>query len=335
MTPAEPLVQRYHVEHETRYAYAAPVSQSWQLARLTPRRLPWQALLSHSLQIDPQPDERRDELDSFGNTVTHFGLHGAHRVLRVRMECLVEVSARPAVQGAAACGTQWQSLGQDEGEGDGKVLLQSQSQSQSQPAMAFGEAGWEVVRDAIRREPQQDNLAPASMSEPTPLVPLSEAARSYAGASFAHGRPWLDAVLELMHRIHADFDFEPGATTVSTSVDEVLHQRSGVCQDFAHLMLACLRGLGLPARYVSGYLLTDPPPGRPRLMGVDASHAWVAAYAPQHGWVEFDPTNDQLADPRYITLSWGADFADVVPLRGVIVGAGDQRMSVEVSVIPA
>ena len=340
MTPFEPA-ERYRVEHETRYAYAAPVSQSWQLARLTPRTLPWQTVLSHSLRIDPPPDEQRDELDSFGNTVTHFGLHGVHRVLRVRMECLVEVSARPAVQGASAllAQSQFQSRTQGEGEGDGQVLMQSQGQGQGQgqgqQPMAPAEAGWEAVRDAIRREPQQDNLAPASMSEPTPLVPLSEAARSYAAASFGRGQPWLDAVLDLMHRIHADFDFEPGATTVSTSVDEVLHQRSGVCQDFAHLMLACLRGLGLPARYVSGYLLTDPPPGRPRLMGVDASHAWVAAYAPQHGWVEFDPTNDQLADTRYITLSWGADFADVVPLRGVIVGAGEQRMSVEVSVIPA
>jgi transglutaminase-like putative cysteine protease len=114
----------------------------------------------------------------------------------------------------------------------------------------------------------------------------------------------------------------------------VLYQRSGVCQDFAHLMLACLRGMGLPARYVSGYLLTDPPPGMARLMGVDASHAWVAAYSQQHGWVEFDPTNNQLADQRYITLAWGADFADVVPLRGVILGGGEQRMDVEVSVIP-
>ena len=335
MTRGEPPAERYRVEHETCYAYAAPVSQSWQLARLTPRTLPWQTVLSHSLRIDPPPDEQRDELDSFGNTVTHFGLHGAHRVLRVRMECLVEVSARPAVQGAGSFQSQSQS--QDDGDGEGHGQGQSQTQTQTQQIMTMvpAEAGWEAVRDAIRREPQQDNLAPASMSEPTPLVPLSDGARSYALASFGRGQPWLHAVLDLMHRIHADFDFEPGATTVSTSVDEVLHQRSGVCQDFAHLMLACLRGLGLPARYVSGYLLTDPPPGMPRLMGVDASHAWVAAYAPQHGWVEFDPTNDQLADTRYITLSWGADFADVVPLRGVIVGAGEQRMSVEVSVIPA
>ena len=292
--------ERYSVQHETRYAYTAPVSQSWQLARLTPRMLPWQRLLSHSLQIDPPADERRDELDSFGNTVTHFGLHGAHRMLRVQMDCLVEVTARPDVI--------------DQG-------LESSS--------------WEAVRDAIRREPQQDDLVPASMCEPTPLVPLSDAARHYASKSFGRGRPWLDAVSELVRRIHNDFVFLPGATTVSTSVDEVLYQRSGVCQDFAHLMLACLRGLGLPARYVSGYLLTNPPPGMARLMGVDASHAWVAAYSPEHGWVEFDPTNNQFADERYITLTWGADFADVVPLRGVIYGGGEQIMDVEVSVMPA
>jgi transglutaminase-like putative cysteine protease len=312
-------IERYTVHHETRYAYTAPVSQSWQLARLTPRMLPWQRLLSHSLQIDPPADERRDELDSFGNMVTHFGMHGAHRMLRVRMECVVEVMARPSVEPAPALQTQSQSLG---------------AMTQSQGA-ASAPLSWEAVRDAIRREPQQDDLIPASMCEPTPLVPLSEGARQYAGQSFVRGRSWLDAVSDLMRRIHDEFEFEPGATTVSTSVDEVLYQRSGVCQDFAHLMLACLRGMGLPARYVSGYLLTEPPPGMPRLMGVDASHAWVAAYSPQHGWVEFDPTNDQLADARYITLTWGADFADVVPLRGVILGGGHQQMDVEVSVIPA
>jgi transglutaminase-like putative cysteine protease len=307
--------ERYTVVHETRYAYTAPVSQSWQLARLTPRMLPWQRLLAHSLQIDPRPDERRDELDSFGNMVTHFGLHGAHRLLSVRMECVVEVMPRPVV--GAASQAQLQGPAQ-------MPLLQTQ-----------GQQGWEAVREAIRRDPQQDDLVPAGMSEPTPLVPLSEGARMYALPSLLPAANWLDAVADLMHRIHADFDFDPEATTVSTSVDEVLYQRRGVCQDFAHLMLACLRGLGLPARYVSGYLLTDPPPGMPRLMGVDASHAWVAAYSPRHGWVEFDPTNDQLADQRYITLTWGADFADVVPLRGVILGGGDQRMDVEVSVIPA
>jgi transglutaminase-like putative cysteine protease len=281
--------------------------------------LPWQRLLSHSLQIDPPADERRDELDSFGNMVTHFGLHGAHRMLLVRMECLVEVMARPSVEAVPAPQIQSQAMG---------AMTQSQG-------VASAPLSWEAVREAIRREPQQDDLVPASMCEPTPLVPLSEGARQYASQSFVRGRSWLEAVSDLMRRIHAEFEFEPGATTVSTSVDEVLYQRRGVCQDFAHLMLACLRGMGLPARYVSGYLLTEPPPGMPRLMGVDASHAWVAAYSPQHGWIEFDPTNDQLADERYITLTWGADFADVVPLRGVILGGGRQQMDVEVSVIPA
>jgi transglutaminase-like putative cysteine protease len=190
------------------------------------------------------------------------------------------------------------------------------------------------VRDSQSGAPAQDGLVPALMSEQSALVPWSDSARAYAAPSLTADRPWLEAVTDLMHRIHADFEFEPGATTVTTQVDEVLELRSGVCQDFAHLMLACLRGHGLPARYVSGYLLTDPPPGRARLLGVDASHAWVAAWSPAHGWVEFDPTNNHLADQRYITLAWGADFADVVPLRGVILGGRGQSMAVEVSVIP-
>ncbi|MET0334809.1 MAG: transglutaminase family protein [Rhizobacter sp.] len=288
---------RYTVEHETRYVYAAPVSQSWQLARLTPRNLPWQKLLSCAIQIDPKPDERHEAPDSFGNSVTHFGLHGAHRMLRVRMQCSVEVAERPVPEESPF-------------------------------------AAWESVREAVRQQPALGELVPARMAEPTTLVPLSEGARMYALESLTPGRDWLEAVTDLMQRIHAQFEFDPGATTVSTSVDEVLYQRRGVCQDFAHLMLACLRGHGLPARYVSGYLLTDPPEGQERLMGVDASHAWVAAYSPDTGWVEFDPTNNQLADRRYITLAWGADFADVVPLRGVILGGGAQDMDVSVSVIP-
>lgn len=290
---------RYTVEHETRYAYTAPVSQSWQLGRLTPRALPWQRLVSHSLQIDPPPDERHEATDSFGNSISHFGLHGAHRQLRVRMQCQVEVGDRPPVD-----------------------LLDPTTVDEARAAVRW-------------RRNEAEDLSAARMSEPTTLVPLSEAARLYAAASLRPDRPWVEALTDLTHRIHDDFEFDSGATTVSTSVDEVLQHRRGVCQDFAHLMLACLRGHGLSARYVSGYLLTDPPPGMPRLMGVDASHAWVAAYLPGHGWIEFDPTNDQLADRRYITLAWGGDFADVVPLRGVILGGGMmQSMDVSVSVIP-
>ncbi len=297
MNPSD--ADRYVVEHETFYSYVVPVSQSWQLGRLTPRVLPWQRVVSHSLTIEPLPNERHEATDSFGNVVSHFGLHGAHHQLRVRMHCQVEVAERPKLDEAHA--------------------------------MTVAE-----VREAVRRQlPGAHDLEAARMAESTVLVPWSEAARDYAEASLQADRPWAEALLDLTHRIHEDFEFDAGATTVSTSVDEVLQHRRGVCQDFAHLMLACLRAHGLSARYMSGYLLTDPPPGMPRLMGVDASHAWVGAFLPGHGWVEFDPTNDQLADRRYITLAWGADFADVVPLRGVILGGGSmQSMDVSVSVIP-
>ena len=288
---------RYSVEHETVYRYASAVAQSWQLARQTPRMLPWQQLLRHSLQIDPPPGERHDSSDSFGNSVTHFALHGAHRHLRVRMQCLVDVAERPS--------------------------------------LCLSDEPWEHVRDAVRHAVPMFDLAAARLSEPTPMVPLSVTARAYAAPCLPAARDWLHGVSALMSAIHRDFEFDPKATTVTTQVDEVLQHRRGVCQDFAHLMLACLRAHGLPARYVSGYLLTDPPPGQPRLMGVDASHAWVAAWSPQRGWVEFDPTNDQLADARYITLACGADFADVAPLRGVILGGGEQTLDVSVSVMPA
>jgi transglutaminase-like putative cysteine protease len=289
---------RYVVDHETRYQYDAPVSQSWQIARLTPRPLAWQRLLQHSLQIDPPPDERHDGPDGFGNTATHFALHGAHRLLRVRMQARLEVLDRVAP--------------------------------------VADPTPWEAVRDAVREGGADDDLLlAAQMSEPSRLVPLSEAVLAYAAPCFTPGRPWLEALDALTAQIHGDFVFEPGATTVATSIDEVLRGRRGVCQDFAHLMLGCLRAHGLPARYVSGYLLTDPPPGQERLLGVDASHAWVAAYAPGLGWIDFDPTNNQRGDARYITLAWGGDFADVVPLAGVIIGGGTQAMDVEVTVTPS
>ncbi len=294
---AAPAPDRYSVEHETRYSYRVPVAQSWQLAHLTPCRLPWQQVVSHELAIEPTPDERHETRDSFGNGVTHFGVHGPHPLLLVRMRCEVEISDRP--------------------------------EASARPALT-----WEAVRESLLDEPAQDGLRAVRMAEPSTLVPWSDAAHAYATASFGAGRDWLDAVTDLMRRIHYEFEFDPDATTVTTSVDEVLAQRKGVCQDFAHVMLACLRSHGLPARYVSGYLLTQPPPGRARLLGADVSHAWVAAYSPNHGWVEFDPTNDTLADRRYIILATGADFADVVPLRGVILGGRGQTMKVAVSVVP-
>jgi transglutaminase-like putative cysteine protease len=296
--PTSAATSRYSVEHETRYRYREPVAQSWQLAHLTPGALAWQTVRSHEIAIEPPPDERHESRDAFGNGITHFSVHGPHPLLRVRMTCEVIVADRPAADAA--------------------------------PELTCG-----AVRDSLLEDPAQGGLGPVRMAEPSALVPWSDAAHAYAAASLVPGRAWLEAVSELMHRIHREFEFEPGATTVATSVDQVLAQRSGVCQDFAHVMLAALRSHGLPARYVSGYLLTRPPPGRPRLLGADASHAWVAAWSPRHGWVELDPTNDTLADRRYITLASGGDFADVVPLRGVILGGRGQTMEVGVSVVPA
>ena len=316
---------RYTVEHETLYEYAAPVSQSRQLAHLKPRELPWQRLLSHAVLVEPEADESHEAVDSFGNAVTHFALHRAHRLLRVTMRCTIEVGERPQPRAPVPPA--------DALPRDG-VEPPAAAGAPSDRRRGAAAESWESVRDSVRRQPAQDGLAPARMCEPTRLVPLSDGACAYAAAVLQPGRDWLDAVVALMRTIHRDFRFKPGATTVSTSVDEVLAQKSGVCQDFAHLMLACLRGHGLPARYVSGYLLTNPPPGRPRLLGADATHAWVAVYSPTHGWVELDPTNDQFADSRYIILAWGADFADVVPVRGVIYGGGEQELDVKVSVIP-
>jgi transglutaminase-like putative cysteine protease len=288
---------RYRIDHATRYEYAAPVSDSWQLGHLTPRQLPWQQLLSHRLELDPEPDEVDVRLDTFGNTVTSFALHRPHRELSVRMRCEVQIDARPA----------W-------------------APREREP--------WQQVRDTLIGPAARADLGLAFARETTAALPWSQAAADYAAKSLAKGRDWFEAVHELMHRIHTDFEFESGTTTVSTPVDTVLAERKGVCQDFAHLMITCLRTMGLPASYVSGYLLTRPPPGKPRLVGADATHAWVAAHSPQHGWVEFDPTNDCLADIRYVMLAWGGDFFDVAPLRGVILGGGEQKLDVEVSVWP-
>ncbi len=306
---------RYSVDHRTVYEYDAPVSQAWQLARLSPRSLPWQRVLSHRLVIDPYPDERHSTEDTCGNQVDYFAVHGPHRSLEVQMECVVEVSERPVLMPASALAS---------------------ASTGGVPAETLAQLGmsWEQIRDLILAEPVLDHLQPARMREPSPLVPMLDAARRYAHDELRPNRPWLDAVTGLMQAIHHDFEFEPGVTTTSTSVVEVMRHRHGVCQDFAHVMLACLRSHGLAARYVSGYLLTDPPPGQPRLMGADASHAWVAAFHPVRGWVEFDPTNNQRADQRYVTLAWGADYADVVPLRGVILGGASQHLKVSVSVIP-
>lgn len=287
---------RYHIVHRTRYAYESRVAVAQQLLHLTPRDLPWQKRLAHSIEVDPQPSETTEHLDYFGNPVCHAVLDSPHDALTVRAESEVTVG--------------WRTGGR----------------------VPEGSPPWESVRDALRAAAGSAQLEAAEFLFESPHVQFSPALAKFAASNFDAGQPFLEAVHELNRRIHEEFTFDSGATGVSTPITEVLELRRGVCQDFAHLMTGCLRVLGLPARYVSGYILTTPPPGHVRMVGADASHAWVSVYCPNAGWVDFDPTNDLVVDDEHITLAWGRDFSDVAPMRGVILGGGDQELEVHVTV---
>jgi transglutaminase-like putative cysteine protease len=288
---------RYRVTHETSYVYSVKVTSAHQLAHLQPRVTPWQRVKYHELDIDPVPSERADGTDYFGNGVVRFMIDTPHELLRVTAESLVEVDSH--APDAAASSPPWED------------------------ALATpGVWGTNVDLDL-----EQYRLA-------SPMVPVLPESAAYARESFTPGRPWLEAALELTRRIHAEFSYDPKATTVTTQVHEVLEHKRGVCQDFAHLMLSCLRSLGLPARYVSGYVLNYVPEGKKRLSGADASHAWVAAHCPALGWVAFDPTNGKLADLEFVTLGWGREFSDISPLSGVVLGGATQKLTVVVKVRP-
>ena len=284
-----------HVLHHTEYRYEAPVAQSWQLAHLRPRPTARQRVLAHGLDVSPAPDWLDARTDAFGNAVVAFAIHAAHDALDVVAESRVAVAPPEPADGAAL-------------------------------------APWDPAAAARATGPLAFELGPSG--GPSPLVPRSRRAVHYANRSFRRGVPFARALDGLAHRIHRDFAFDASATTVTTPLEQVFAERRGVCQDFAQLMIACLRGVGVPARYVSGYIVTRPPPGRPRLVGADASHAWVSAWCPGRGWIDVDPTNDRRADQDFVTLGWGRDFSDVTPLRGVILGGGAQALEARVTVTP-
>jgi len=290
------------VVHVTRYEYEAPVGLSRQILHLTPRETAFQTCTKHAITIAPEPDVRGAAEDAFGNRVTSLCIESDHASLTVRAESWVDLAPRPLPDESAT--PPWEDV-------------------RARLAYAAG-----------KRPPPSDLEAARYLFESTRVRNKRELA-AWTLACFPPKTPLLKGVRALMERIHEDFKFDPDATSVSTPVMEVFASRRGVCQDFAHFMLSCLRSIGLAARYVSGYLLTRPPPGKPRLVGADASHAWVSVYFPEHGWIDVDPTNALFPNLEHVTLGWGRDYDDVIPLRGVLLGGGDHSLDIEVTVAPA
>lgn len=286
---------RYRVTHTTRYKYANQVTLCHNQARLTPLSDDRQQCQRHMLTVKPEPRVVWQRRDYFGNQVTYFAIEGPHRELTVTMVSEVETRGAPLP-------------------------------TQDQP--------WEWVRDQLDQAETPELRLQRQYLLPSDLAPLLPDLRAYAAVSFEPGAGLLAASTDLMRRIHADFQYDPTATSIATPLQQVWEERRGVCQDFAHLAIAAVRSLGLSACYVSGYLETLPPPGQPKLVGSDASHAWFAVHLPEFGWLEFDPTNDQMPNEQYIVLARGRDYADVAPLRGVIYGGGQHSMDVSVDVYP-
>jgi transglutaminase-like putative cysteine protease len=288
-----------HVVHETAFDYAPAVKTAQHMSHLKPVDDALQRVLSHRLTIDPAPAQQGESLDAYGNARAFFSLQAVHARLKVVAESTVETRAAP------------------------------------EPVHTMA---WEAVRERMRYHRAARYDPAGEFVFGSPYVPRDEKFADYARPSFAPERPLLEAARELMARIHEDFVYEAQATDVETPALDALALRKGVCQDFAHIMLGCLRSLGLPARYVSGYLLTEPPAGQPRLVGSDASHAWVALYLPQDGgpgtWAELDPTNNRAPGEDYVRLAIGRDYSDVSPMRGVIHGGANHTLSVAVTVTP-
>jgi len=288
---------RYRVRHETVYHYGGNVAHSHQLLHLSPRDSENQHCHSRTITLEPQPSSLREDLDAFGNLATRLEYDLPHDRLEVLAELGVEVRPRES------------------------------SDVATQP--------WEQVRDALTysgRPMSAEYLDACRFRMESSYAKLKQAFTDYGADCFAAGSPLLLGAQALMHKIHRQFAYAPGSTDIRTSAVEAFAARRGVCQDFAHVMIACLRSRGLAARYVSGYLRTATPGANAAWVGADASHAWVSVFCPPLGWIDLDPTNDLRVDTGHILIAWGRDFGDVSPLRGVIVGGGQHRLSVRVSV---
>jgi transglutaminase-like putative cysteine protease len=288
----------YNITHYTRYIYSRVVTLCHNEARLLPRdNAVWQRCGESQIEIAPRPALLLERRDFFGNRVLYFAIQDIHQNLEVSVQTEVETRG------------------------------QSFSESSVSPA-------WEEVVQTLRADPDPEVIENRQFTLSSPFIDQYTALRDYAAPSFPAGRSLWEAVLDLNRRIYQDFTYDPHFTTLATPLSEVLESRRGVCQDFAQLAIGCLRSLGLAARYMSGYLETLPPPGKPRLIGADASHAWLAVYLPHGGWAEFDPTNNCMPCGQHIVLAWGRDYSDVAPLKGVMSGGGKHSLKVSVDVAP-
>lgn len=286
----------YRVTHQTEYAYEGSVSLCHNEIRLIPRNLPYQQLIGKQIKIDPQPSAYREREDFFGNRVSYFSIQQSHLNLSISISSSVRIDLSAKVSDLPT------------------------------------HIAWEKVRERLKSENTPAILEARQYVLDSPLIQKSPGLFDYAVPSFLPERPVLEACRELMSRIFEDFDFKPGFTTISTPLSHVLEHRRGVCQDFAHLAVGCLRSLGLSARYVSGYIETLPPPGREKLKGADASHAWFSVFVPDLGWMDFDPTNNLVPAEQHIVISWGRDFSDVTPVKGVVFSGGGHKLRVSVDV---
>jgi transglutaminase-like putative cysteine protease len=285
----------YSITHRTLYDYAAPVTVSHHVTRLEPRASNAQTCENFMLKIFPEPALRKARQDYFGNRLCFFSIQELHSRLEIVTHSRVTVAAHPPCTSAPA---------------------------------------WEEIAELFRDPVSPEVVGTYEFVFDSPQVRASMELADYAGESFGHGVPLLAGAADLTRRIFQDFKYDPKATTVATPLEEVWKKRRGVCQDFAHLGIACLRSLGLPARYVSGYLRTRPPEGKPRLVGADASHAWFSLFCPGTGWVDFDPTNNVQPGEEHITVAYGRDFGDVSPVAGILTGGGEHDVKVSVDVEP-
>lgn len=288
---------KYKVTHTTTYTYSETVPVCHNKAHVTPRELPRQDCAYHRLTVRPRPSSFGRGSDYFGNPVCYFSIHEGHRRMSVTAVSRIEVRPEPPRDAGAA-------------------------------------PPWHEVRQAVAADRSPAGLEIQQFLYDSPAVPISPELAAYAGEVFTRRLPVLEGVRQLTQRIHAEFQYDQAATSAQSTVHEVFRLKRGVCQDLAHVQIGCLRALGLPARYVSGYLRTLPPPGGERLVGADASHAWVAAWCGPLGWIAFDPTNNLEVGTDHVTLAWGRDYSDVCPIEGVFVGGGQHELQVSVDVQP-